>query len=89
MCFISSGTVSVDVGAEPHILEAGDFFGEIALLKDCERTATVTTITECQLLVLSVENFNGLLKGDEEIQKALTQTMEERLAELEKSGEAS
>lgn len=89
MCFISSGTVSVDVGPEPHILGAGDFFGEIALLKDCERTATVTTITECQLLVLSVENFNRLLKGDEKIQEALTQTMEERLAELENSDRTS
>ena len=86
MCFISSGKVSVDVQPEPQILESGNFFGEIALLKDCERTATVTTVTECQLLVLSVENFNRLLKGDAEIKQALTQTMEDRLAELEGSG---
>ena len=89
MCFISSGTVAVDVPPEPHILGPGDFFGEIALLKDCERTATVTTVTECQLLVLSVDNFNRLLKGDAEIQEALTQTMEKRLAELENTGRTS
>ena len=89
MCFISSGTVSVDVPPEPHILGPGDFFGEIALLKDCERTATVTTVTECQLMVLSVENFNRLLKADPDIQDAITHVMEERLAELEQSGRTS
>ena len=85
MCFISSGTVEVDVPPEPHILGPGDFFGEIALLKDCERTATVTTVTECQLMVLRVEEFQRLLKTNPEIQEAVTHIMEDRLAELERS----
>lgn len=89
MCFISSGKVAVDVPPEPHILGAGDFFGEIALLKDCERTATVTTVTECQLMVLSVENFHRLLRADPEIKEAITQIMEDRLAELESTGRTS
>ena len=83
MCFIASGTVAVEVPPEPHILGPGDFFGEIALLKDCERTATVTTVTECQFMVLSVEEFQRLLKTNPEIQEAITHIMEDRLAELE------
>ena len=85
MCFISTGTVEVDVPPDPHILGPGDFFGEIALLKDCERTATVTTVTECQLMVLRVEEFQRLLKTNPEIQESVTQIMEGRLAELERS----
>ena len=83
MYFISVGEVEVDILPEPQRLEAGDFFGEIALLKDGERTATITAVTECQLLVLSVGAFKRHLTGKPEVRETLTQVMDERLGAIE------
>lgn len=61
------GTVEV-FKAEPdgpeqrlRILEDGDFFGEIALLKDTPRTASVRTLTQCVFLTLQRDQFASLL----------------------------
>ena len=83
MYFISLGEVEVDLRPEPQRLGPGDFFGEIALLKETDRTATVTTITECQILVLGVDAFKRLLASNPEFRDILTQVMNERLAALE------
>jgi ATP-binding cassette subfamily B protein len=50
-------------GAEERVavLEDGDFFGEIALLKDTPRTATVRTMSQCVFLTLQREQFTSLL----------------------------
>ena len=85
MYFIAVGEVRVDVKPEPLQLNPGDFFGEIALLKETERTATVTAVTECQLLVLNAVAFKRLLTGHPEMRETLTEIMENRLAELERS----
>jgi voltage-gated potassium channel len=39
----------------------GDFFGEMAILDNGPRTATVTAVTPMELLVLSCSEFRGLL----------------------------
>ncbi|MFQ5764102.1 MAG: cyclic nucleotide-gated ion channel [Rhodospirillales bacterium] len=88
MYFISVGEVDVDVPPEPHRLEAGDFFGEIALLKDSPRTATVTTATECQLMVLYVKEFKRMLLTDPDLRENLLRVTEERLREIEAFEEA-
>eukprot|EP01137_Pigoraptor_chileana_P005231 Opistho-2@2825 len=36
----------------------GRYFGEIALVKECKRTATVTTLTRCAILTITKENFD-------------------------------
>ena len=66
-------------------LFAGDFFGEIALLKNCNRTATVISATECQLLVLSVGDFNNLLRSNPDLRETVNAVMDERLQQLEAS----
>ena len=38
------------------------WFGEIALIQDCQRTATVETSEDSTLLVLSKENFHRFLR---------------------------
>ena len=43
------------------VLEDGDFFGEIALLEEVRRTATVRALTPCLLLVLDRGEFRDLL----------------------------
>lgn len=35
----------------------GKYFGEIALLRDTKRTATVTTVTRCIILSITKDNF--------------------------------
>lgn len=86
MYIVAIGEVEVDVQPLPQRLGPGEFFGEIALLKESKRTATVTTVTECQLLVLGVGEFRRLVLDYPELHDSLTQIMEERLSEIEQSG---
>ena len=46
----------------PVHLRSGQFFGEIALLKDGLRTATVSAVTEVQLLTLEAGDFRQLIE---------------------------
>ena len=56
MYIIESGTVRICLGAntdeknELAKLEAGDFFGELALIDDAPRSATAVAITPCRLI---------------------------------------
>jgi MFS family permease len=58
---VASGELSVTIDgvlrAQP--LVAGDGFGEIALLNRVARTATVTALEDCELLVVSCGDFLG------------------------------
>lgn len=62
MYFILSGELEVEVAPQPVRLRAGQFFGEIALLTDKERTATVNAITESHLLALQTGDFRRLMR---------------------------
>jgi CRP-like cAMP-binding protein len=61
----------------------GDYVGEIALLDERPRTATVVATTPISLEVLSRREFSSLLANVPELSKQITATMAERLAELE------
>lgn len=80
MFFIMSGQVQVDVQPTPVRLGPGQYFGEIALLKDSVRTATVTTLSECQLLSLDVADFRRLVDAHPNLKAAMTRVAEERIA---------
>jgi voltage-gated potassium channel len=82
MFFIMGGEVQVDVAPRPVRLTRGQYFGEIALLRDTVRTATVTTLSECQLLSLDVADFRRLLDSNPGLNAAITRTAEARLSEL-------
>ena len=43
----------------------------------------MTTITECEILVLGVDAFKRLLASNPELRDILTQVMDERLAVIE------
>ena len=82
--FLSIGQVQVELSSGPITLGAGDFFGEIALLKECKRTASVRSISPCELMVLSVQDFQALLRANPETNASLHEVMETRLKELER-----
>ena len=54
-----AATVSID-GSEVRTLGPGDFFGELALLGNGRRTATVTTAAPSRVLVLFGTEFRQL-----------------------------
>ena len=64
------------------VLDDGDYFGEIALLTDSPRTATIRTRTECVLLSLGRDQFAALLRRFPEVHAAVADVSCARLAEL-------
>ena len=61
---IASGALRVVVDGHPAPpLGAGDLFGEIALLRDVPRTATVSAASECDLLTLGRDEFLAAVTG--------------------------
>jgi cAMP-dependent protein kinase regulator len=64
---VASGTVTVQRVGEKQVaarMGPGDYFGEIALVTDAPRTATVTCVEPCELLVLDRPGFNQVLAHD-------------------------
>jgi len=80
MFFIMEGEVEVDIQPHPRRMGRGEYFGEIALLADTVRTATVTAVTECQLLVLDVADFRRLLDAHPDLKASVTRVASQRLA---------
>ena len=84
MYFIVSGDVEVDqeTGAPKGRLAAGDFFGEIALIADRTRTATITALSACKLLVLHKDDFESFMNAHPDLKDAVRVAAQRRLAEL-------
>lgn len=49
--------------AQVGILSEGSMFGEVALLHDIPRQATIITLTDCEMLKMWKEDFNAILKA--------------------------
>jgi len=68
--------------AEVATLHAGHFFGEAALLREEQRSATVVAATECDLLVISAGAFRAAAELDASLAERLTDKLASRLTEL-------
>lgn len=66
-------------GRRINELKDGDFFGEIALLSDVPRTATVTTTSETTVLVLTDRAFKRVADKIPSVHKSLIAALSERL----------
>ena len=66
-------------GRKVSVLSAGDFVGELALVTDVPRTATVTASTPVHLLVLTHRGFLDLLDQSPSITVKVLQSLGERL----------
>ena len=67
-------------GRRINKLGPGDFFGEIALVSDTPRTATVTATSPVRALVITDRSFKRLLKDSPEIQEKVLAALAARLA---------
>jgi CRP/FNR family transcriptional regulator, cyclic AMP receptor protein len=61
-------------------LKAGDFFGEIALISDAPRTATVRASSSVRALVVTDRNFKRLLDEQPDIERKVLTALAERVA---------
>ncbi|MDD2716306.1 MAG: tetratricopeptide repeat protein [Candidatus Wallbacteria bacterium] len=93
---IKKGTVSVMKKIENEQqkvaeLAEGDFFGEMALIEGEPRNATIICETECQLLAITKEKFDTLLKVNLsislKIMKVMSQRFKERAAKTTTAGD--
>ncbi len=57
----------------------GDFFGEIALIEDIPRTATVTARTPLRFFVVTRQSFWGMLERNPDVERKLLRTLAKRL----------
>jgi MFS family permease len=87
---LASGRAEVRVPGHPtHRLEAGDSFGEIALLRDVLRTATVTAIGEVEALVIERDVFVAAVSGDRLSLQAADSQIRTRLEHRDEPGSPS
>ena len=66
-------------GRKVNTLGSGDFLGEIALISGGPRTATVTTTSESDLLVLTDRAFRQLTRQMPSIHASVLKAVSERL----------
>jgi CRP-like cAMP-binding protein len=78
---LESGTAEVTHDGQ-HLadLGPGDFFGEIALLEEQRRMASVVTTSQATVIVMHARNFRAMEEEMPEVAARIRTTMEERRA---------
>ncbi|HET8571165.1 MAG TPA: cyclic nucleotide-binding domain-containing protein [Candidatus Limnocylindria bacterium] len=90
---ITRGKVRVDKGVaadEPlTYLTPGDFFGELALIEDHPRSATITAVDETDCVLFVAWEFTALLKENPAIAVPIMYALIERLHRHEKESHSA
>jgi len=92
MYWLVRGAVAVtsrDGEATYAELRPGAFFGEIGILMDVPRTATIIARTKCLLVVLKKEDLRAELPNFPEMEQAIMEEAQERLTILNKKRKES
>jgi CRP-like cAMP-binding protein len=87
MFVLRRGEAMVTVaGAEGEVarLHGGAFFGEMSLLTGDRRSATVTAVTDCELLEIGVEAFRRVVLSDAASVDRVASAVSSRREELER-----
>jgi CRP-like cAMP-binding protein len=90
MFIIEDGQVEIvrRRGAEDRslvLLEAGDFFGEMALLEDLPRSATARALTDCRLLPIDASTFDLMLRDHPEVAIRIMRMLSRRLRQFDEA----
>lgn len=88
MYFIDAGRVKIvkksgDAEGILAILNAGDFFGEMALITGNKRTATALALTDCKLRIMDKKTFDSNLENNKAFTKMMLETLAHRLEETD------
>jgi CRP-like cAMP-binding protein len=79
---IEAGEAKVSIGGKDRrTLGPGDYFGEVALLTDSPRTATITAETDLRCYGLTSWDFKPLVESHSSIAWKLLQTMARKYQE--------
>ncbi|XP_037081764.1 potassium/sodium hyperpolarization-activated cyclic nucleotide-gated channel 2-like isoform X2 [Pollicipes pollicipes] len=86
MYFIQEGIVDIIINGEVATsLSDGSYFGEICLLTNARRVASVRAETYCNLFSLSVEHFNAVLDSYPLMRRTMESVAAERLNKIGKN----
>jgi hypothetical protein len=77
---VESGELSIDLATGPKVEGPGGWVGEIALLRDVPRTATVRALADSSLLALDRDDFLAAVTGHSPSRDAANEIVLERLA---------
>jgi len=81
---IADGTAKVSIGGtEVRTFGPGDYFGEVALIADIDRTATITAESDLTCYGMTSWDFRPLVEGNAAIAWKMLQVMAERLKEAQ------
>ncbi len=86
---VGSGTLEITAEGLRTVANEGDYFGEIALLRDVPRTATVTALADSRLYVLLRDDFLAAVTGHDAAHDAGQTIADERLSRTEQVGRRS
>lgn len=75
MYFVAGGEVEVERGSNRLRLGAGQFFGELALVQQSHRAATVTVTSRAKLLVLDALDLHALMDRRPELGTRIRRAM--------------
>src|SRR5258708_11574925 len=81
---VEEGSATVSVGGQDvRTIGAGDYFGEIGLIADIDRTATITADTDLHCYGMTFWDFRPLVESNASIAWKLLQPIAQRLKEAE------
>ena len=76
---VMDGDVEIKRNGKPVKNATGDFFGEIALIEEIPRTATVTAKTKLRFFVLTARDFRVMLDDYPPIERKVLRALAKRL----------
>lgn len=77
---VEDGELDIAADGKHKTVHHADYFGEIALLRNVPRTATVTALADTTLYALQREDFLAAVTGHRAAHAAATAVAEERLS---------
>jgi CRP/FNR family transcriptional regulator/CRP/FNR family cyclic AMP-dependent transcriptional regulator len=66
-----------------EFLDEGDFFGEMSLLDDAPRSATVRALSDAKILALSRSDFLNVMRRSPDVAMAVVQELTRRLRDTD------